>query len=233
MLRISPNNQLADRIAKGGEFLLILCHDIAMIHCIVMVEVIGAAPHMEGGRDIDLRDGEVEEQPVICLEFDRAVFCQDSVITGEELPGGKPPSGMPCLGPGIGEVQIDAVNLSRSEDAGNIAGIHADEADVRQGRSIWQSGAGRGRLGDERLEFLHGPEEDAGVAFDPDIIDLRILPGEGKQELAFPHPDLYMDRMRIAEDLMPSAAVSALILNNFFTLVQHAYGARNISKAHT
>ena len=77
MLRISPNNQLADRIAKGGEFLLILGHDIAMIHCIVMVEVIGAAPHMEGGRDIDLRDGEVEEQPVIRLEFDRAVFCQE------------------------------------------------------------------------------------------------------------------------------------------------------------
>ena len=192
MLRISPNNQLADRIAKGGEFLLILGHDIAMIHCIVMVEVIGAAPHMEGGRDIDLRDGEVEEQPVICLEFDRAVFCQDSVITGEELPGGKPSLRVTVLRPGIG-----------------------------------------GRLGDERLEFLHGPEEDAGVAFDPDIIDLRILPGEGKQELAFPHPDLYMDRMRIAEDLMPSAAVSALILNNFFTLVQHAYGARNISKAHT
>ncbi len=136
MLRSSPNNQLADRIAKGGEFLLVLGHDIALIHCIVVVEVIGAALYMEGGRDIDLRDGEVEEQPVIRLEFDRAVFCKDSVITGKELPGGKPPSGMPCLGPGIGEVQIDAVNLSRSEGADNIAGVHADEADVRQGRII-------------------------------------------------------------------------------------------------
>lgn len=130
MLRSSPNNQLADRIAKGGEFLLVLGHDIALIHCIVMVEVIGAAPHMEGGRDIDLRDGEVEEQPVIRLEFDRAVFCKDSVITGKELPGGKPPSGMPCLGPGIGEVQIDPVNLARSKYVRHIAGIHTDEADV-------------------------------------------------------------------------------------------------------
>lgn len=161
MLRISPNNQLADRIAKGGELLLILGHNIPVIHHIVMVEVIGTALHMEGWSSIDLRDGEVKEQPVICLEFDRAVFCQDSVITGEELPGGKPPSGMPCLGPGIGEVQVDAVNLSRSEGVGNITGIHADEADVRQGCNAWQSGAGRARHRDGCLELLHSSEEDA------------------------------------------------------------------------
>lgn len=74
MLRSSPNNQLADRIAKGGELLLVLGHDIAVIHGIVMVEVVGTALHMEDGRGIDLRDGEVEEQPVIRLEFNRAVF---------------------------------------------------------------------------------------------------------------------------------------------------------------
>lgn len=45
------------------------------------------------------------------------------------------------------------------------------------------------------------------------------MPGEGQQELAFPHPDLYMDRIGITEDLRPSAAVFLLILNNFFTLV--------------
>ena len=103
-------------------------------------------------------DCEIEQRTVVCLEFQCALFFQDHIIACQKLPG-QASLGMAVLRPGIGEVQLDPVDLSLPEYLVDIFGIHADEFQI--GKLIF-------------LHFLDRTEQDTGIFFNAHIVDLRI-----------------------------------------------------------
>ena len=123
---------------------------------------------------------------------------------------------MAVLRPGIGEVQIDPVDLSLPEYLVNIFGIHADEFQI--GKLIF-------------LHFLDRTEQDTGIFFNAHIVDLRIWFGEGMQETSLSHTDLDMNGVIVTKDLMPGsgAAFQSIFRYHVRTFCDHFMGAGNIA----
>ena len=95
-----------------------------------MMQIVGTPIQAKIRRSVYFCDGKIKEQAVVCLKFYRTPICQDIMVTGEKLFGRKPSCGMPCLGPWVGKVQVDAVDFPGSKGFCDAAGIHADEADI-------------------------------------------------------------------------------------------------------
>lgn len=85
-----------------------------------MVEIKGAGGKGPDRGSLNLLQGEVEEGPVVGLEFHLPVGGEDLIVTSQIFQGGEAASGMACLGPGIREVQIDPVHFTRGENLGDV-----------------------------------------------------------------------------------------------------------------
>ena len=98
--------------------------------------------------------------------------------------------------------------LAGSEYFRDLPCVHADETNVGK-RLLHVCG--------KFFIFFNCTQEHTGIAFDTDIINLRVPAGQSEKKLPFPHSDLNMDRMSVSEDLFPVVLVFGCILNNFFT----------------
>lgn len=115
---------------------------------------------------------------------------------------------MPCLWPGIREVQIDTKDFSWGEDVGNVGGIHADKAEIFR-RFL------------KLLEFLYGPKKNAGITFYTNVVDLRVAKSVFQQEFAFAHSDLNIDGLLIAKYLVPGSAAGGFVFDNLTAFLQN------------
>ena len=66
---------------------------------------------------------------------------------------------MTVFWPRIGKIQIDLINALFIKNLRKCICVHTDKMDIRQGRL---------------LHFLDRAEKNAGVAFDTDVVDIRV-----------------------------------------------------------
>jgi hypothetical protein len=125
---------------------------------------------------------------------------------------------MPLFGPGIREIQVDALYLFLLKITQNVLRFHADKPDVGEGLF---------------LHFLNGTEQYAGILFDPHVIDLRVQSGQFHQKSAFSCSYFHMDRLIIPENLFPFSGASALFRNHIFAGADHLSGTGDISQSHS
>ena len=124
---------------------------------------------------------------------------------------------MPVLGPGIRKIQIDPVNLSRSEYILNILRFHPDKGNV---------------LKLILFQLLNSSQKHAGVFFYAHVIDIWIHSGIVHDKTPFTHTYLNIKRVFVSKVFTPSAG-------HFFRLVYtkpavryHFPRTRYISQSH-
>src|SRR5699024_2372295 len=80
--------------------------------------------------------------------------------------------------------------------------------------------------------LLHRAQQDTGITFNPDKIDIRMLFCHGKDKTPFSHPDLNPDRLLVSKHLAPA---SPLVFRSFYNnrmSLDRALGSWYISKSH-
>ena len=82
----------------------------------------------------DLLLGESEEGGVVTLEVNLAALAQHLPVKLEEVAVGQTALGLIALGPGIAEVDVDAIDLAGGEEKGQLIGVGIHEEDVAQPR---------------------------------------------------------------------------------------------------
>ena len=83
-----------------------------------------------------------------------------------------------------------------------------------------------------KLQFLllfYGTQEDAGVFFNSDIVDIRILLSKCGDELSFSHADFDMDGVLVAKKFVPSSFVLLRLVYNEFVLCDKFTGTGDVS----
>ena len=112
---------------------------------------------------------------------------------------------MTFLWPGIGKIQVDPVYLTFSENLRKILGIDAEVTEIREFFSAFFC---------EKFPFLKGAVENACVALDADIVDLRISSGKLRDKLTFSHADFDVEWLFLAENLIPVTFFGCRVLND-------------------
>ena len=100
---LSGSDQLADRIAEGGELLLVLRHDIAFIEHRIVMQISGGGVQMPAGFR-DLLQGKGKKILIVGLELQTSLRCENFIVAREELTGGETALGVSVLRPRIGKV---------------------------------------------------------------------------------------------------------------------------------
>jgi hypothetical protein len=100
LLCAAAQNVFADFISLFGKLFLILCHDISDIHDRIVVKIVCDLRDFKGAL-LDFFHGKVKQPAVICLKFNDSALYKDPVIAAQIFGGGKTPSCMSFLGPGI------------------------------------------------------------------------------------------------------------------------------------
>ena len=85
---LSGSDQLADRIAKGGELLLILGHNIAFIEHRIVMQISGGGVQMPAGFR-DLLQGKGKKILIVGLELQTSLRRENLIVSREELAGGE------------------------------------------------------------------------------------------------------------------------------------------------
>lgn len=208
-------NHFTDGVALGNESFLVLRHHISFQIRAVMEIVSDQVGNPAG--ILDFLHREIEEGPVVGLELDDPVLCQDVPVAGQELVGGQPAFGMPLLGPGIGEVQVDPLHLTGGEYLVDEGCVHPDEMNV--GKGIF-------------LDLLYCPDKDGGEHLYTDVVDLGVGPGHFHEELPFSHADLDMDGQIVPEVFLPVSFVFFYVFQGIFISRDPLAGASDIFQSH-
>ena len=88
-----------------------------------------------GESEAELRDllhGKLKQGRVVRFEMDLSARPQDLSVQLEKIPVGQAALGVPFGGPGVAEVNIDAVHLAGLEEGGKLIGVGVHEKDVVQ-----------------------------------------------------------------------------------------------------
>ena len=101
------NPRGADGKAFFGKILFIFGHDIIGI-LFTFVEISGLPKDLQT-TCLELLQTEIKEPYIVGLEFQNAAFSQQTVINGKEGAVGQAALGVSRFGPGIAEIQINAV----------------------------------------------------------------------------------------------------------------------------
>lgn len=104
---LSGSDQLTDRIAEGGELLLVLRHDIAFIEHRIVMQISGGGVQMPAGFR-DLLQGKGKKILIVGLELQTSLRCENFIVAREELTGGETALGVSCPS------ATDRKSLSRS-----------------------------------------------------------------------------------------------------------------------
>ena len=121
----------------------------------------------------ELVEGEIEETGIIGLEVNLAVFPQEPCVAVEETAVRQAPFGMALLGPGIAEVDEEAVHFPWGKNIFHAGYVKAQELDIVH----FGSGA-----------LLAGIIEDADLDLDADEIDILVNLGHLGNEIPLPRP---------------------------------------------
>ena len=81
----SSSEKSADRVSDSREFLLVLGHDVALIHCGIMMQVACTGVEVPFIRAFDLFQREGEEVLVVSLELYASVRCEKQIISGKKF----------------------------------------------------------------------------------------------------------------------------------------------------
>ena len=113
--------------------------------------------------------------------------------------GGKAPLGIALLGPGIGEVEVNPVDLPLPEVLGDELRLapHKEE--------VWKL---------QLFLLFYSPQKDAGVLLQADKTDTGILFCHLQKKPALARADLQPDGMVIAKQRLPAAPVRLGILDD-------------------
>ena len=167
-------NTAVDVHALFGKVALIFGHDVIKV----------GGMEVEGNiiEDIaELGEGaerEFKEAGIVGLLMDLAFLLEELVIDLEVVFVGQTAL-VALLGrPGIGEVEVDAVDFVGGKYIGQGSGIGIDEANILNAGS---------------LGLFHGQQDDIGFAFDGDIADIGILQSIANDEIALAAADLQME----------------------------------------
>lgn len=103
------------------KFFLIFGHDITAVHSSIVVKIICTGGHIPDVRSLQLFYGEIKKCPVIGFEFNLSVRNQNLIVAFEVFSRSKSSSGVSCLWPRIGKVQVDSGNFILSNTSGKVA----------------------------------------------------------------------------------------------------------------
>ena len=108
------------------ELGLVVRHDA---HRAIRMEVPGDLGQLKAEQR-QLLHGEGEEVLIVRLEVDLPAHLQHLAVQPQEVAVGQPPLGVAVAGPGIAEIDIDPVRLSRGKEQGQLVSIGVDEEHV-------------------------------------------------------------------------------------------------------
>ena len=119
-----------DGLSQSVELGLIVGHDA---HRAVGVQIPGH--FREGKAELgDLLHGEFEERLVVGLEVNLAAGLEHLPVELEEVAVGQAALGVAVAGPGIAEVDVNAVHFAGSEKVGQLVGVGVHEEHVGKSR---------------------------------------------------------------------------------------------------
>ena len=95
------------------------------------MEVPGDLPELIA-RMGELEEGPLEEAPVVRLEVDLPSIPEDPPVELQEVGVGEPPLGVAVGGPGVAEVDVDALHLAGGEVVGQPGHVGVDEEHILQ-----------------------------------------------------------------------------------------------------
>ena len=200
---LGPCVEREDGISSFGELLLIFCHDIPLGEDGISMEVLCLFEEGPAGGG-DTLQRVAKECFIVCLKAKLSLRFQKAPIDSEEDRACEAPVFLPCLRPGVGEVQVDPADFIFRKDFREEPCIDAQKGEIRKVRPLFF-----GPL--PPLDRLH---ENAVVAFDSEKIDFRMEEGEFRQKAPLSHPDLDMDRRIISEEiLLPSPPKASGLLH--------------------
>ena len=118
-------------LAQSIKLGLIVRHDP---HGAVLMEVPGdlRQSKAELGK---LLHGELEEGLVVRFEMNLPAHFQHLAVELQKVPVGQPPLGVAAAGPGVAEIDVDAVHLAGGEEIGELVRVGADKPDVGKARA--------------------------------------------------------------------------------------------------
>lgn len=105
------------------ELLLIVGH-----HALdaVGVEIPGDLREQES-RSGELKQGPLKQIAVVCFKVDLALAGEDLAVAQQKVRMGEPPFGVTVAGPGVAEIDVDAVHLTGGEKVGKAGGVAVNE----------------------------------------------------------------------------------------------------------
>ena len=180
-----------------------------------MVQIPGEGIQMPACR-FHLLQRKLKQIFVIGLKFYMTFRFQDLIISAEVSRGSQTSFRMSVFGPRIGKVQINAVYFMFSEHIADIFSIHTDKTQVF--RQCLQC-----------ICFFQSTDKHAGIFFNTDIVDFRILLCQCCDKLAFSHTYFNVDRMIISKNCMPVSGLRIFLENTQWMLGDSLPGTGYIS----
>ena len=202
---LSGNNKFADRISHRGKLLLIFSHDISLIQCFIMVQIPGEGIQMPACR-FHLLQRKLKQIFVIGLKFYMTFRFQDLIISAEVSRGSQTSFRMSVFwATDRKKVQINAGLL------------HVQRTYCRYFQHPYEQNAGFPAVSPVHL-FFQSTDKHAGIFFNTDIVDFRILLCQCCDKLAFSPYLLQWDRMIISKNCMPVSGLRIFLENTQWML---------------
>ena len=186
-----------DGSPQAVEFLLVVSHDAPDT---VGVEIPGDLLQLVA-RLGKLEEGPLKETAVVGLEMDLPAVGQNAPVALQKVRVGEAAPGVTVGGPGVAEVDIDALHLAGGEVVPQVGHVGVDEADVLEAHGLGP---------------LHGDDHGVGHPLDGDEEDLRLggggLTGEAALAAAQLHPQLAAGGQELPPAAPPALGVLDLIV---------------------
>ena len=147
-----------DGSAQVVEFFLIVGHDAADT---IGMEITGDLRELEPNLG-ELEQGPLKQVMVVCLEVDLTLPGKDLTVAQKKIRMGQAALGVPVAGPGITEIDVDAIHLAGGEEFGQAGGVAVDKEDIVQIHGAYP---------------LHGDDHSVRHPFHRNVEGLRILCG--------------------------------------------------------
>ena len=85
--RAGHGDQFADRIAQGGKFFFILCHDVSLTKGLIVMQIVRDSGQLPLVAVFDCLHRIVKESPIVGLKFQPALPVDDLPVSGQEIRG--------------------------------------------------------------------------------------------------------------------------------------------------
>ena len=125
---------------------------------------------------LELLEGVIEERAIIGLEMKFGAAFEDSTILVEKINVGETALGVLISRPGIAKIYVEAIDLVVGKNFVDVGDVESGESDVGQ-RKV--------------AALTSGGVKDGGLRLEPDEIDLGMLRGDRRNEIALTDSELH------------------------------------------